>query len=90
MRSSNEIKTMKLPRFLAGWRVIPAVVGSIDLVIFLAFNYVINVVSSLIHHGLEETSFGLLNLLPLFWRWSASVLGLYVFSSLCLRRWMPY
>ncbi len=79
MRSSNEIKTMKLPRFLAKWNVIPLTVGGIDLVIFLAVNYVVNVVSSLIHNGLSETSFGLLNLLPLFWHWSGSTIGLYIF-----------
>lgn len=84
MRSSNEIKTMKLPRFLAKWNVIPLTVGSIDLVIFLAVNYVINVVSSLIHNGLSETSFGPVNLLPLFWHWSGSTIGLYIFLIVVL------
>lgn len=84
MRSDNEIKTMKLPRFLARWNVIPIIVGSIDLVILMAFDYVVNVVSSLIRNGMDETSFGILNLLPLFWRWSGSIFGLYLFFVLVI------
>lgn len=84
MRSDNEIRTMKLPRFLAKWKVMPALVGSIDLLILLAFNYVVNVVSSLIRNGMEETSFGPLNLLPLVWRWSSSIFALYIFLIIVL------
>ena len=79
MRSNNEIKTMKLPRFLAKWNVIPLTVGSIDLVIFFTFNYVINVVLSLVRNGLSETSFGVWNIFPLFWCWSGRIIGLYLF-----------
>ncbi len=84
MRSNNEIKTMKLPRFLAKWNVIPLTVGSIDLVIFFAFNYVINIVCSLVRNGLSETSFGVWNIFPLFWRWSGSIIGLYLFFLLVM------
>lgn len=84
MRSNNEIKTMKLPRFLAKWNVIPLTVGSIDLVIFFAFNYVVNIVCSLVRNGLPETSFGFWNIFPLFWRWSGSIIGLYLFFLLVM------
>ena len=75
---------MKLPRFLAKWNVIPLTVGSIDLVIFFAFNYVINIVCSLVRNGLSETSFGVWNIFPLFWCWSGRIIGLYLFFLLVM------
>lgn len=68
MRSDNEIKTMKLNRFLAKGKVMPFFILAIDLVLFFLFNYTINTFSKLgrIVNDIENAGdyMGLENILP--------------------------
>lgn len=88
MRSDNEIKTMKLNRFLAKGKVMPFFILSIDLVLFFLFNYVINTLSKFgrIVNDIDNASdyMGIENILPRLSQHSGNMVTLYLFMLIVL------